>query len=70
MASTPTGITDIDNASEATVSSVAGGIIVEGFAEVYNMSGIKVAEGSGNINLSNGNYIVKANGKVYKMVVM
>ncbi len=70
MASTPTGITDIDNAAETTVSSVAGGIIVEGFAEVYNMSGIKVSEGSGNINLSNGNYIVKANGKVYKMVVM
>lgn len=68
--STPTGIEEIANSSDATTFRVVeGGIVVNGYAEVFNMAGQKVAEGSGTLPMANGTYVLKTNGKSVKVIV-
>lgn len=68
--STPTGIEEIANSSDTTTFRVVeGGIVVNGYAEVFNMAGQKVAEGSGTLPMANGTYVLKTNGKSVKVIV-
>lgn len=66
------GVEDIitENAQEVSVSGGYGSITVTGVAEaaVYTLAGVKVADGSAE-GLAAGVYVVRADGKSYKVLV-